>query len=442
MGVFSTFGPVVVTASGLAAGDYIFAAETLNKMVWRCELGPANPFGSFLSMNAPAQNFGETTWGIVYTNGVLYTMSDNGTAATGATYLNNTLVPTVAGTHTAAMWGTEYASAAGVIMGNLPRALKTSAGAPGSIMLYTWNFGTNGIFYLDDNVAMGAPVLLGPADDYLVQIVSALTGAVQPVNFTWSRLSKATGYQLQIALDANFDEQIAGSPFGVGLVAGVGTANTADPVSSIQGAGGLLAPLFQPGNTYYWRVRSTDPLTSSWSETRTFTVQPTAASVPSISSPAVGTTIDSVSPAFSWAPVSGATTYRFELSESAYFTSLVYTVDTVGAGAQLPAGTTLVPGTTYFWRVKALTPVESDWSTVANFVVAAEQPAPTPQVTVTNPPDITITVPPAPPATEIILPTQPADKVINPTYIWAIIIIGAILVIAVIVLIVRTRRSV
>jgi hypothetical protein len=31
---------------------------------------------------------------------------------------------------------------------------------------------------------------------------------------------------------------------------------------------------------------------------------------------------------------------------------------------------------------------------------------------------------------------------IAPTYIWAIIIIGAILVIAVIVLIVRTRRSV
>jgi len=103
---------------------------------------------------------------------------------------------------------------------------------------------------------------------------------------------------------------------------------------------------------------------------------------------------------------------------------------------------TLEDGKTYFWRVKALAPVEGDWSSIANFTVALPvETSTTPQVTVTQVPAPSFTIT-QPPATSIVMPTQPPDEVINPAYIWVIIIIGAVLVIAVIVLIVRTRRSV
>ena len=73
----------------------------------------------------------------------------------------------------------------------------------------------------------------------------------------------------------------------------------------------------------------------------------------------------------------------------------------------------------------------------------AEPVAPEPPVVVTEQPPVTITVdiPPAPPATTITQAAPVVEK-ISEGYIYAIIIIGAVLVIAVIVLIVRTRRSV
>jgi hypothetical protein len=212
-------------------------------------------------------------------------------------------------------------------------------------------------------------------------------------------------------------------------------------VSSIQG-GGILAPIFLPGNTYYWRVSASTPIGSAFSETRSFTVQPTAATVPTIGGPVSGTTVNTLKPAFSWSPVSGTTSYKFQLSEGTAFAAPIYDGEVSVAGAQLPLTVTLEDGKTYFWRVKALAPVEGDWSSIANFTVALPvETTPVPPVTITSVPAPSFTIT-QPPATSIVMPTQPPDEVINPAYIWVIIIIGAVLVIAVIVLIVRTRRSV
>jgi len=459
-GVFNTFAPVQVAATGLGPDDYIFAAEEAagNGTVWRHKIGTMDFFKTMnLDVTVRLNSAGAAApgtvinTGIAYKDGVLYVLAtDPGAVSpTDSAYIFSTLVPTMDGVHTATRWRTAYAEAGAVFMGNntsltfnrAPSALKVSSGAPGEIMLYSIDTATlifgglsQGVYYYTDTLALASTTLLGPADGTLVQIISPLTGATQAVNFTWNRVSLATSYLLQIALDADFNEVVSGSlvaPIALGAV-----VSSVDPVSAVVPAGFVL-----PGLTYYWRVRATTPITSAWSEVRTFTVQPTAATVPNIASPEVGGVVDSVHPAFSWSPVSGSTMYRFELCEDIDFVTLIYTVDTTVAGAQLPAGTSLVQGGQYFWRVKSLAPVESDWSTVANFIVAEAQAEPTPQVTVTTAPDITVTIPPAT-TTQIVLPTTPPDKVVNPTYIWAIIIIGAILVIAVIVLIVRTRRSV
>jgi len=227
-----------------------------------------------------------------------------------------------------------------------------------------------------------------------------------------------------------FTSQVAGSPFAAGVGA---------PVDSYTWAAAV------PGNTYYWKIVAVAPMTSASSETRSFVVQPTAASVPTIASPENGSTVTTTKPAFSWSPVSGATMYEFQLSEGTAFAAPVYATQVANAGVQLPLNVTLEQGKTYFWRVRAFLPVPGDWSTIANITIAMPAPpapAPTPPVVVQQMPAPVINIPAAPPAQQIVIPPAPAEKVINPTYIWAIIIIGAVLVIAVIVLIVRTRRTV
>jgi hypothetical protein len=197
---------------------------------------------------------------------------------------------------------------------------------------------------------------------------------------------------------------------------------------------------FTPGTTLYWAVAAGAPIPGKMSEIRSFTVQPGVAAVPTIGSPANGADNIGVNPAFSWSPVTGATKYEFQLAVSTNFATPLYSEQLAETGIR-PA-VALVPGTTYFWRVRAIEPVMGDWSTIANFTVAAEvEPAPPPVEIVQTPPPV-IEIPPAPPAQEIVIPPAPAAEEIAPSYIWAIIIIGAILVIAVIVLIVRTRRQV
>jgi len=170
---------------------------------------------------------------------------------------------------------------------------------------------------------------------------------------------------------------------------------------------------------------------------------------------------------FTWARLSLAATYDLDISTNVDFTETVVDLNGIGSTAAYqalvvgPNGPNaaqtfnFLPDTTYYWRVRAATPVVSPWSAWSNFTIAALpeafapvviEPAPTPEITVTVP-DITITQPdvvvnvPAP--TEVVLP--PAQDAVSPIPSWALIVIiaiGAILVVAVVILIVRTRRVV
>jgi len=131
---------------------------------------------------------------------------------------------------------------------------------------------------------------------------------------------------------------------------------------------------------------------------------------------------------FAWAPITGATEYTVIVATDA---ALTKAVSGTPAKVTVPAyqATGLAYGTTYFWAVQATKPTTSiqtmgTFTTMQKPVVAPTAPAATPGA------------PGAAPATIIVQP-QPAE---TPAYIWAVIAIGAILVIAVIILIVRTRR--
>lgn len=204
----------------------------------------------------------------------------------------------------------------------------------------------------------------------------------------------------------------------------------------------------------------------------------TAPAAPALAAPAAGATGVSIATGFSWTAVPGATSYNFQLSTVPNFATTLS--NQTGLTSTVAGGVTLAANTTYFWRVQAVNSGGTSAWTTGTFstnsvgggavvlppisnnitvpppiinVAPAQVTVQPPNVTV-NPPNVTVQ--PPPPANVTVNPPQvtvtappPANVTVEPpiinqaipTYIlWTIILIGAVLVIALIVLIVRTRR--
>ena len=223
------------------------------------------------------------------------------------------------------------------------------------------------------------------------------------------------------------------------------------------------------GSNKLWAVDAISPALFSFSDTL-------SEAGPTLVSPAHGTDVQ-INPVsgraytqpFSWSRPSKGKIYQLRFALDYDFTETVVTFLTdsttddpisavAGPGASNPLE--FMPNTTYYWKVRVAQagPIFSPWSAIRMFTISA-LPEPTPPVIIEPGPPPVISIPPSPPITitppDIILPAPPpappaivippappAPAPITPAYIWGIIIIGAILVIALIVLIVRTRRPV
>jgi len=161
--------------------------------------------------------------------------------------------------------------------------------------------------------------------------------------------------------------------------------------------------------------------------------------------PAIGSVNVDTLPTFTWSQVADATGYEFvlaeEIGQTNSFAIINYAAGTTTNGHV--ARETLKYLTTYNWRVRAVGPNGNGaWQT--SFFTTMDEPAPPPPPPPDPLPPVVITpTQPAPPAPEIILevPASPAPvQVIPESVLWVVVGVGAILVIAVIVLIVRTRR--
>jgi len=263
--------------------------------------------------------------------------------------------------------------------------------------------------------------LTGPADGTITQ------GNV--VTLTWNAISAPVTltYAWQVATDSVFANIVfSGST--------TGTAATIAPTP--------LSTQLIPGNTYWWRVMvsqfGTAVISSQWSAARTFIPQLPA---PSLKSPDYGATGVAQRPTFSWLESTGADSYQLQIATNPFFAMPTVDMSPL-AHTTWTAENDMDYGTTFYWRVKALkgSTVSSDWSESVFTVMT--QPVPAQPI---------ITIPPAAPQPTpiinlptpvVIMPatTPPPSSPITPAIIWAIIIIGAVLVIAVVVLIVRTRR--
>jgi hypothetical protein len=162
--------------------------------------------------------------------------------------------------------------------------------------------------------------------------------------------------------------------------------------------------------------------------------------------PESGATNVPVDVTFTWQAVTDATGYQFAIAQdnpdlANKFAVLDYSANTITNAHKVQE--TLLYNTTYWWEVRSVAgTVVSPWTIVTFFTTEAAPVATStttaPPITVTNT-TVTYTNPPATTITYTL--PQPKETQPIPSYLlWAVIAVGAVLVIAVIVLIVRTRR--
>jgi len=336
----STTGATQVTASGLTDGDYIYGATaTASTKVERWEIGQSGTTWKDLSAPTTAN----LSYGIALVEGVLYVACDDATDQ----FTLRTLSPT-SSEPSSGMWSTMKSAAERFTAA--PQALKVSTGSTKLWAVDTTTGLTKPLFSYTDELATAGPTVTAPADGSVVA-VNPVSGGTYTVALSWSRLSKSTVYDYQVALDSGFVEKVINES--------TSSTTSSTPAVVVNVGGGVL----MPGTTYYWRIRTNiaGPIRSQWSPTRSFTI----GDLPEAQAPVVI--------------------------------------------QQPPAPVIEVP--------------------------------PTPEI-ILQPPDIILPAPPpAPP--EIVIPAAPEPTPPVPTWaIYAIIIIGAVLVIALIVLIMRTRRPV
>jgi hypothetical protein len=256
----------------------------------------------------------------------------------------------------------------------------------------------NYIWMWDDPLA--APVVqVAPADGALLATPTTAT-------LEWEALDGATMYEVYIY------SYCATCPTLKNLEYSILTANTCLPLYPDYP---LLA-----GTKYYWKVRVAcdSPYVSKWSDLREFDTA--LGSVPGLCSPICGSDDIILNTNFSWDEVVGATGYELQIAAA----SADGTVDWTGATTYTSSVNALasIPGleysTVYYWRVRAISDgVAGAWA-VCIFTTMDE-----PEVPPEPEPPVEVTI-----------------EEVTPTWIWVLIGIGGALMIAVIILIVTTRR--
>lgn len=203
----------------------------------------------------------------------------------------------------------------------------------GEQVAFRWRLGTDKAgsmtgWYVDDIrfyvcvAKPGVPVLASPANNALLTDFTP--------KFDWSNSTPDLDhYDLQLATDPDFANILATySPIPLSVYT---------PTTNLPG-----------GASYYWRVRAVNAAGKSkgWSASRTFR---TVYAGPLNGAPN-GIITPDLLPAFTWDGVTGATSYRIQLSTSNTFSTIV--LDKQATTNSFTPETPLEADTTYFWRVK------------------------------------------------------------------------------------------
>jgi hypothetical protein len=210
-----------------------------------------------------------------------------------------------------------------------------------SVWSTTWSFSMNFII-------PATPILLSPA--------SSSTGIAVSPTLTWSTVTNAVTYRVQVSTSSVFSTIITDDS-----TISVGTAT--------------LSTILSSGTKYFWRINAKNSAgTSSWSTLWNYTTGVSAPSAPSLSVPVNGASGVSVTPTLTWNTVANAVTYRIQVSTSSNFAIQVADDSTLTSGTKT-LSTALASGTSYYWRVNAKSSSGiSVWSSTMNFTTYISTP--------------------------------------------------------------------
>ena len=197
--------------------------------------------------------------------------------------------------------------------------------------------------------AASAPTLSSPAN--------SATGIGVSPTLTWNAVTGAVTYRVQVS---------TASHFSTGIVVDDSTLTAASKaLSSLTNS-----------TLYFWRVNAKNAGGSSaWPSAFSFTTIVPASGVPVLSAPANGTTGIAVNPTLTSGAVTGAITYRVQVSTASDFSTGIVVNDSTLTTAS-KALSSLANSTLYFWRVNAKNSGEtSAWSTAFSFTTIVAAPA-------------------------------------------------------------------
>jgi hypothetical protein len=239
--------PVVLTATDLASGGFIYAAlQNSNTGIYRWSFGTADtPWDTIKSSTAA----GYKAYGMAMGAGALYVATANGTDST----IYRTLGPSIP--KDLVSWSTMSSTAA---FNTTPQALRASTG---SVKLWAINTeGTDTLYSFLDTLVGVSPTLVAPADNF-TDPMNLINGYPSNIVFSWNKPSdEVLTYDLWIATDNKFDDTILKT-----------TQTAPTPVVSLSVSGSS----FNQETTYYWRIRvaSNGPIYSAWSTPRSFFIE-------------------------------------------------------------------------------------------------------------------------------------------------------------------------
>jgi hypothetical protein len=299
--------------------------------------------------------------------------------------------------------------------------------------------------YTDTLVA--PPAQVSPQNE--APAVGSLTDhAIRNITIDWETVDGATSYDWQCCRDTDFSSIPAG-------------------FEDTTSASYARLPTLEPATTYYWRVRVSAPAFSPWSPKWLFTTSmDTEVVTLKAETPAAGAKEVPVKPVFQWTAVIGADAYELLVATDADFTHPVIAKinDYVLKTNAWLCDVSLDYETTYYWKVRAATPVtRSAWSSAGVFTTESPPPltadeatptatlTPTPQVfqdsiAAFTPSKNTLTAPavPSPEQSSPPSPTTPASSPIQiPALsqlpdmpVWIVFLIGGLFSIVILALII------
>ncbi|MCS4434334.1 fibronectin type III domain-containing protein [Aquiflexum gelatinilyticum] len=175
-------------------------------------------------------------------------------------------------------------------------------------------------------LAPAIPTLSSPADN--------TTGLETSINLTWNPVANAETYAIELSKNPDFSS--------------LEVNNNSLKANEFTVSG------LQEDTSYYWRVKATNSAGSSpYSSVWTFrTVKPIVVpAVPTLLSPSNGAKDLSLSPSLQWNAVTGAKTYRIQISKESSFGTIL--IDNSTLTGNTYQANNLEEGVTYYWRVNA-----------------------------------------------------------------------------------------